>query len=849
MQPCLLLEEGKAGLSASSGDARRCFHCGLPLPVPATLSVDIFGASRAMCCAGCAAVAQSIIAAGLSSFYEKRENFPDSPGEVVPGFLPGAGVLDRPEIQKDFVTRPSEHELEAALILEGINCPACVWLNETHLARMAGVVAVQINYTTRRARVRWDARVTRLSAILSHIAAIGYRAWPYSVEALELSRRREKRGALLHLAVAGLGMMQVMMYAVPAYLAGEGEMSRDIEGLMRWTSFALTVPVVGWSASTFFQGAFRDLRHARVGMDVPVALGISVAFVASTIATIAGEGPVYFDSIAMFVFFLLGGRYLEMNARHKAAEFMEFLSRSMPATASRLVNFPLCMNTEETAAGSLNPGDRVLVRPGGHFPADGRIEQGNTDADESLLTGESRLVPKPEGTEVIGGTLNRTHPVVVNVEKVGAQTMLSGIVGLMERAGRERPRIQEITDRVSGYFVGFVLLAAMATVLYWMSVDPGRALPIMVSVLVATCPCALSLATPLVQAVATATMARMGLIVTRARAMERLAKADVFVFDKTGTLTAGAPVVAEVRTFGTHQRSLALAIASALEKSSEHPTARAIVAEAGDSTLAATRLQAHAGEGIEGYVEGQRTRIGNRRFVEFLTGPLPKLKSDMTQVWLGRENTAVAVFLLEDSIRQDAPGLIGSLIRQGARVVLASGDSQAAVERISQATGIHEAHAGMLPEGKRELVRALQAQGAIVAMIGDGVNDAPVLAQAQVSIAMGGGSALAHSAADMVLVSGRLMDLSRGQLFSKRALGIVRQNLFWAFAYNLAIVPLAVTGWLTPWMAAIGMSASSLFVVLNALRARHGGRGTRHEKNATNTFSPLTSHLVPRVRS
>ncbi|MFN0038943.1 MAG: heavy metal translocating P-type ATPase [Burkholderiales bacterium] len=848
MQPSRLRDQGNAAVSVPPGDIRRCFHCGLDLQVPVTHSVEIFGASRAMCCAGCAAVAQSIVAAGLTDFYEKRENFPDSPGAVVPGFLSRADALDRPEIQKDFVSRPSEHEREAALILEGITCPACVWLNETHLAQLAGVVAVQINYTTRRARVRWDDRETRLSAILDHIGAIGYRAWPYSVEALELSRNREKRRALLQLAVAGLGMMQVMMYAVPAYLAGEGEMSRDIEALMRWTSFALSVPVVAWSASTFFQGAFRDLRHARVGMDVPVALGISVAFVASTIATFAGEGPVYFDSIVMFVFFLLGGRFLELNARHKAAEFIEFLSRSMPATASRLVNFPLCMNTEEVAAGSLIPGDRVLVRPGSHFPADGSIEQGNTDADESLLTGESRPVPKPEGAAVIGGTVNRTQPVVMNVQKVGPETMLSGIVGLMERAGRERPRIQEITDRVSGYFVAFVLLAAMATAWYWLSVDPGRALPIMVSVLVATCPCALSLATPLVQAVATATLARMGLIVTRARAIERLAKADVFVFDKTGTLTIGVPVMAEVRIFGTHQRSRALAIAAALEKSSEHPAARAIVAGAGDATLTATRLQAHAGEGIEADVEGQRTRIGNRRFVEFLTGPLPELKSDMTQVWLGRENTAVAVFLLEDSIRRDAPELIGTLIRQGARVVLASGDSQATVAKISQATGISEAHAGMSPDGKRDLVREFQAQGAIVAMIGDGVNDAPVLAQAQVSIAMGGGSALAHCAADMVLVSGHLMDLSRSQKFSKRALGIVRQNLFWAFAYNIAILPLAVTGWLTPWMAAIGMSASSLLVVLNALRARHEGRGTRYEKNATNCFSPRTSHLVPRVR-
>jgi len=776
-----------------------------------------------MCCPGCAAVAQAIVDNGLEAYYERRDRYPDAPNEALPGIVSDLSVFDRDDIQRSFVTRPAEHEREAALILEGINCPACIWLNEAHLARQPGILAAEVNYTTRRARVRWDVRRTRLSDILAAIEAIGYRAYPYDPGAMEASRIRERRDALLRLAVAGLGMMQVMMYAFPAYVSASGEIPLDAATLMRWASLILTFPVVAYSSMPFFRSALRDLRQRRAGMDVPVALGIGAAFAASVAATWNGAGDVYFDSVTMFVFFLLGGRYLELLARHHAAEYLEFLSRAMPAVANRFADFPRSQATEAVAAASLVAGDRVLVRPGESFPADGRIEQGDTEVDEALLTGESRPLAKQPGDSIIGGSINRAHAVAVRVDRVGAEAMLSAIVRLMERAASDRPQIQALTDRIAARFVGFVLLAAAAAGLYWGLMDPAKALPVMVAVLVVTCPCALSLATPMAMAVASSAMARLGMIVTRGRALETLARATHFVFDKTGTLTHGRLEVSEVRVLGEIGQDRVLAIAAALEAQSEHPLGKAIAA-AGTSPLPlAAEVRNHPGQGIEGVVDGRRVRIGQKAFVAELCGTLGgsgSAPAHATTVWMGDAGGPLAQIHLEDRVRDDARELVSELRAAGRLVMLLSGDGSRAVRAAAAHAGILYHRSRMLPEQKRAAVLELQDKGAIVAMIGDGVNDAPVLAQAQVSIAMGSGAALAQGAADMVLVSPRLSDLAGAIRLSRKTLRIVRQNLAWAFAYNIAALPLAMSGWLTPWMAGIGMSASSLLVVLNALRVR-----------------------------
>ena len=801
-----------------------CYHCGEVVPPGTRIRTVIGGMPQPMCCSGCAAVAQAIVDNGLADYYERRARFPDSPRQAMPDIVADLRVFDRDEIQQGFVTRPAGHEREAALILEGITCPACIWLNEAHLARQPGVIAIEVNYTTRRARVRWDARLTRLSDLLAAIQAIGYRAYPYDPGAMEASRTRERRDALLRLAVAGLGMMQVMMYAFPAYVTGAGDLPPDAAALMRWASLILTFPVVAYSALPFLRGALRDLRRRRAGMDVPVALGIGAAFIASVVATVSANGDVYFDSVAMFVFFLLGGRYLELLARHRAAAYLEFLSRAMPAVAHRFRAGTQSRETEAVPAGSLQIGDRLLVRPGESFPADGRIEQGTTDVDEALLTGEGRPVSKVTGDGVIGGSINRSHAVDMVVEGVGTQTMLSGIVRLIERASAERPQIQVLTDRIAARFVGFVLVAAAAAALYWAWADPARALPVAVAVLVVTCPCALALATPMVLAVAASAMARLGIVVTRGRALETVARTTHFVFDKTGTLTEGRLRVSEIHVQANGNREQMSTLAAALERQSEHPIGEALAAAAKPPFPDVVEVRNHPGEGVEGVVLGRRVRIGRKGFVGELCGtmgPSAPASAYSSSVWMGDQRGPLAQFVLEDRVRDDARELVSELRAAGRVVMLLSGDGDNAVRSAAAHAGILYYRSRMLPEQKQAAVRDLQEQGAVIAMVGDGVNDAPVLAQAQVSIAMGTGAALAQGVADMVLVSSRLSDLARGFKLSQKTLRIVRQNLAWAFAYNIVALPLAVSGWLTPWMAGIGMSASSLLVVLNALRVRN----------------------------
>lgn len=804
-----------SGTTSSRTSAQACYHCGLPVPEGTRYEAVISGSARRMCCGGCEAVASAIAAAGLDNYYTRRNSYPDAPLDAPLEVVGNLSVFDRPEIQAGFVTRDSDDQREASLILEGITCPACIWLNETHLARQPGVVAVSINYTTNRALVRWDARLTTLSAILAAIRSIGYRAYPYDAQSLEATQRREARELLARFAIAGLGMLQVMMYALPEYLSTDGYIGNGLGSLMRWAALILTMPVVLYSAFPFVSGAWRDLRTGRVGMDVPVALAILIAFGASVIATLTGDGVVYFDSVVMFVFLLLGARYLELRARQESASHLESLSRAVPATANCLTNFPDSRQSDLVPAGSLVKGQYVLVRPGETFPADGRIEQGETEVDEALLTGESMPLSRREGERVVGGSVNRGNPVVVCVEQVGEKTMLSAIVKLMERAARSRPRLQEITDRVASRFVAAVIALAIGAAVWWFLKDASRALPIVVSVLIVTCPCALALATPMALAVATSSAARRGLLVTRSHALETLARATHFVIDKTGTLTEGKPALNEVRTLAIN-REQALSLAGALEHGSEHPIASAI-REAAGPVLAAQEIRNLPGRGIEGVVDGRRVRIGTAEFAAELAGK-SEFRNGALPTWLANDSEILAGFGFDDRLRADAVAFISALRAQGSEVVLLSGDHALTVAETARKLGNPVWRAAMAPQDKVEYVRKLQEQGAVVAMIGDGVNDAPVLAQAQVSVAMMSGAALAQGAADMVLLSGRLSDLSDMVSYARRTLRVVRQNLGWAVGYNVVAIPLALTGHVTPWMAAIGMSASSLLVVLNALR-------------------------------
>ncbi|MBS1229853.1 MAG: copper/silver-translocating P-type ATPase [Proteobacteria bacterium] len=801
-----------------------CYHCGLPVPAGLALSVSIDGEPRAMCCIGCQAVTQAIVDNGLADYYRHRDALPDSPREALPAVLQGLALYDHADFQKSFVRDLGGGEREASLIIEGITCAACIWLNEQHVAQLPGVVGVQINFASRRARVRWDERRIKLSEILAAIAAIGYRAHPYDAAKSEDLARRERRSALWRVFVAGFGMMQVMMYAVPVYLAGDGDMAPDIEALLRWASMVLTLPVVLYSAAPFFRGAWRDLARRRVGMDVPVALGVGAAFAASVWATLTASGEVYFDSVTMFVFFLLGGRFLEMTARQRAVSVSEALARLMPALAERLTAYPHDRSTQQVIAADLKPGDVVLVKAGETIPADGQVLEGTSCANESLLTGESAPLAKSPGSMVTGGAVNVDSPLLIRVEQVGEATRLSAIIRLMERAAMEKPAIVELADRVAGRFILALLVIAAAVAVAWCLIDPSKALWITVSVLVVTCPCALSLATPVALSVASGAMARAGLLVTHGHAIETLARATHFVFDKTGTLTRGQMTLLATLPLGELDSSSSLALAAAIEASSEHPIGAALRAAAGESLPALTAIANESGSGMSALDHGRALRVGRLEYVAALHGqPLPEAAAAFaacsdTVIALGNEAGWLALFRLGDEVRPEAAAAIAALRAAGRQVALLSGDCAPVALKVAQALDIDEVHAAVSPQGKHDYVSRLQAGGAVVAMIGDGVNDAPVLAQAQVSVAMGGGSQLARTQADLILLSENLEHLTRGFLVARRALAIIRQNLLWAFAYNLVALPLAMSGLVAPWMAGIGMSGSSLLVVLNSLR-------------------------------
>ena len=817
-----------ASIEALGADEVPCYHCGERVAPGARYGANVDGAWRAMCCAGCEAVAAAILGHGLGDYYRLRE----SAGGVLPSVehenADELTLYDDPAVQRAFVRRDADRR-EAQLLLEGVRCPACAWLNERVIAAQPGVLGVSVNAATHVLTVSWDSRHARLSALLRAVREIGYRASPFDPSRSLALQRAERRGALARIAVAGLGAMQVMMYAVPAYLAGEGEMSADIALLLRWASLALTLPVVFYSAWPFFAGAWRDVRAGRPGMDVPVALGIAVAFGASIAATFRGAGEVYFDSVTMFVFLLLLGRYFEIIARQRAGSALSHLARLVPEFASRLRDFPRSLESERVAASALGAGDVVLVRPGETFPADGVVAQGVGAASEALISGEARPVSKSPGSAVIAGSGNLSSPLFVRVARVGPDTVLSSILRLADRAAAEKPRLIRLADGVASWFIACVIALAAIAGGFWAVEDPGRALPAVIAVLVATCPCALSLSAPIALTVAVGEFAKQGLVVVRSRAVEMLAGAVDVVFDKTGTLTRGDLRLAETVLHGRAPRERCLVIAAAIEAASEHPIGKALAACADARGVRAEEIRNVPGAGIEARVDGARYRIGTLQFArELFNGSAPEVEpGEDTIVWLGGESGLLASFRLGDETRGEAEEAIDMLRALGVRIHLLSGDGGDAVRELALRLNlpVWEANAG--PSRKRDYVAELQRQGSIVAMVGDGVNDAPVLAQADMSVAIGGGARIAQLRADAVLVSKDLRDLPRAIGHARRTLRIVRQNIAWAFIYNFLVLPLAFAGALTPWAAALGMSASSLVVALNALRLERGPHRAR----------------------
>lgn len=799
--------------------AANCFHCGLPVSQGARYLVEIEGHKHSLCCAGCQAVAQAIVANQLTDFYKFRTDISSRPEDLIPEQLRDLQVYDSLDLQRSFVRETEGSVREASLILEGIVCAACVWLNEHHVKQLPGVLDFRINYSTHRASLRWDSQQLKLSQVLTAITEIGYHAHPFDPGRLESLQKKEKSAALRRIAVAGLGMMQVMMVAAAMYIGAASDMDLQMRHFLRWISLVMTVPVVFYSARIFFQSAWRDLRRGRFGMDVPVSIGIGIAFIASVWATLTGGGEVYFDSVTMFTFFLLTGRYLEMNARHKAGQVAEALVRLMPATAT------LLLEDQQTVVpvSQLRRGDRVLIKPGEVVPADGLVLEGMSSTNEALLTGESLPCRKAAGDQLVGGTVNIESPLILQVSQVGDHTVLAAIIRLLERAQAEKPELARLAEQVSSRFVPLILLTATAVFLYWYQHEPSQAFWIALSVLVITCPCAFSLATPTALTAATGLLTSKGVLTTRGHALETLARIDELILDKTGTLTYGQLAVVDLKCLGEMQEQACKQLAAGLEQASEHPVGKAIAALSPQPYHLA-QLSSESGRGVQGYWQGICYRLGTASFVAELTQTdLPASKGNETlysQVYLGSTHGWLAQLSLADQLRAGAKPAIQELTSLGIKISLLSGDQPAVVQAIAEQVGITKAWGGQLPADKLAYLQALQAEGKVVAMVGDGVNDAPVLAGAAVSIAMGSGSQLAQASADMVLLSENLQQLPFAIKTSRRMQTIIKQNFAWTIAYNLLAIPLAATGWVAPWMAAIGMSASSLIVVLNSLRLK-----------------------------
>jgi len=805
-----------------------CFHCGLPVPARGRWRAPVLGAQRNFCCAGCAAVASTIAAGGFDGYYATRSAAGARPGEFA-----AASVYDDPQAQKQFAVAVGPNESSATLILDRIRCAACLWLNEQALRRLPGVLRAEVNYTTRRAQIAWDPARTRVSEIIEAIRAIGYDAFPYDPQRQGVLDRDARRAALWRLFVAGFGAMQVMMYAFPAYVdEGSGTLSREAEQLMRWASLLLTLPVMAFSCGPFFSGAWRELRRLRPGMDTPVALGIGAGFAASAWATVTGTGAVYFDSIAMLVFLLLAARYLELSVRQRAARSLDRLARWSPATAQRLENGAY----RQVLAHQLGSGDQVLIPAGERIPADGSVASGCSSVDESLLTGEAVPLAKTPGAALAAGTLNLEQPLVMRVERAGADTRAAAIARLVEHAAASRPRLVAAADRLAHALTLVVLVVALLAGLHagdgWVAI----------AVLVATCPCALALAAPVALTQAAGDLLARGVALTRASALESLAAATDVVFDKTGTLTQGNFRIAGLALLGGADESRCRALACGLESASRHPLARALD---GGPAQFVDEIRNVAGQGLEGRAAGRRVRIGTQAFCGELAGTLPRtapVEAPQTPVFLAEEGSWLAVFLLEDTLRPEAAAQVAGLRREGLRLHLLSGDRPAAVSAVAARLGFDSATGGALPQDKFDQVARLQGEGRIVAMIGDGLNDAPVLARADVSFAMGGGADAAQRQADFVLLGNSLAELRETFALARRTMRIVRQNFAWALAYNAAALPLAAAGWIGPWEAAVGMAASSFIVVLNALRVSRGGAKEPWKASASSSPSPSPSY-------
>jgi Cu2+-exporting ATPase len=808
----------------SSLPSNSCYHCGSFILPGDSYELELSGINRKFCCAGCMAIAQTIHGEGLEVFYARRAQSSDKPAAyLASNEIPDSlAPYDDPSLLGRY-TRPSGEEgnLETTLRLEKIRCAACVWLCEQHLRRIPGVKDVQINYVSQKVKAEFSPEKTSLARLLFEVERIGYEAWPFEPSLSIEKSKKERRQLLTRLGVALLGMMQVMMYAWPSYV-GDSDITAEYDLLLGWTSWALTVPVMIYSAGPIFQAAWRSVASFRqthmLGMDVPIALALALAFSAGTVNLATGSGQGYFDSITMFVAFILAARYVELLARQDAQGGAEALAKQLPATCERVPNYPASQQVEIVPVINCNPGEVLRVPPGDVVPADGILIECESALDESLLTGESKPIDKKIGDRVYAGTHNILNPMLMRIDAVGQSTRIAGIASLLDQALQAKPLMVSLAEKWAGYFVGFLLIAAFLSSAIWWYVDPSRAWTVLVSVLVASCPCALSLAVPTAMAAAQGAVTKLGLLIVRGHVLEGLVKSTDLVLDKTGTLTMGQPELKEVLIARPEfSRADVLSLAASIEAGQKHPLALSILRAAELENCSATVLLEpitnQLGKGLSSgvYRLGSAAWTGAQQIAQ---------EGQYGQVHLADDKGVIASFLFLDTPRPGLEKLLAAAKSRKITVHLVSGDDPATVAWWANRVGIDRFKGACSPEDKYHYIEHLQKEGHFVWAIGDGINDAPLLARADVSIAVGAGAPLATAGADAILTASSLTPLAQSLLLADKTQRIIKENLIWALVYNLLAIPAAMIGWVNPWVAGIGMSLSSLAVTLNAWRLR-----------------------------
>ncbi|CAM3721146.1 heavy metal translocating P-type ATPase [Polynucleobacter antarcticus] len=807
-----------------------CYHCGSVILPEECYETDLAGELRKFCCAGCMAVAQTIHGEGLELFYARRAQTGEKPAAyLASNKIPESlAPYDDPSLLSRYTRLSANQEyLETTLRLEKIRCAACVWLCEQHLRRISGVEDVQINYVSQKVKVDFNPEKTSLARLLFEIERIGYEAWPFEPSLAIAMAQKERRQLLTRLGVALLGMMQVMMYAWPSYV-GDSDITPEYALLLSWASWILTVPVIVYSAGPIFQAAWRSVMSFRqshvLGMDVPIALALALAFLAGTINLITVSGPSYFDSITMFVAFILAARYVELLARQDAQGGAEALAKQLPAICQRLPQYPTSQKIEIVPVVSCHLGDVLQISPGDIVPADGVLIEYESALDEALLTGESKPIDKKIGDPLYAGTHNILNPFLMKIEAIGQATRIAGIASLLDQALQAKPVMVSLAEKWAGYFVSLLLVSAFLSSAIWWYIDSSRAWTVLVSVLVASCPCALSLAVPTAMAAAQGAVAKLGLLVVRGHVLEGLLKTTDLVLDKTGTLTMGQPELQEmIIVRPEYSREKALALAAAMELGQKHPLAlsllRATQIENIDPAILDESIINHLGKGLS----SGTFRLGSSEWIGISKHGKHSsdlLASQYGQIHLADEQGVIASFIFLDTPRAGMKALLSAAHLRGIKVHLVSGDDAPTVAWWAHEAGISSFQGGCSPEDKHDYVQRLQKEGCFVWAIGDGINDAPLLARADVSIAVGSGAPLASAGADAILTASSLLPLAKSLRLADKARSIIRQNLLWALMYNVLAIPVAMMGWVNPWVAGVGMSLSSIAVTLNAWRLR-----------------------------